>query len=186
MIECYYCDESIVNGMTQLYRDVEATGKGIRPGTVGQNKVREDYKKCTDLFFNEIPDTGITYTPAYRDMDYLDHVLTAVRNYSDLYLYNEPLEFFSAPKFQFYKPGEAFFADHFDALGPEQGRVVAFITYLNTITDGGGTHFIWQDQTVDAVAGKTVLFPAGYTHRHKGVVSPTEEKLIITGWFKWK
>ena len=53
MIECYQCDESIVNGMTQLYRDVEATGKGIRPGTVGQNKVREDYKKCTDLFFNE-------------------------------------------------------------------------------------------------------------------------------------
>ncbi len=71
-------------------------------------------------------------------------------------------------------------------MGPEQGRVVAFITYLNTVTDGGGTHFIWQDQTVDAVAGKTVLFPAGYTHRHKGVVSPTQEKLIITGWFKWQ
>ena len=186
MIQTYNCELSVVKGMAKLYHDVEATGKAIRPGTVGQNKVREDYKKCMDLFFNEIPDSGVVYTPAYKDLDYLDHLFTCIRDYSDKYLFNQPLEFFSSPKFQYYKPGEAFYAEHFDALGPEQGRVVAFITYLNTITDGGGTYFVHQDYTVDAVQGKTVLFPAGYTHLHKGVVSPTQEKLIITGWFKWK
>jgi hypothetical protein len=187
MIETYWCDESVVDGMTRLFNDVKATGKAIRPGTVGQNKVREDYKKCVDLFFNEIPESGVQYDPAYRDEDYLQFLFKIIREYSVKYLYDEPLEFHSPPKFQFYKPGEAFYADHFDALGVEtQNRVVAFITYLNTIKDGGGTSFIFQDTTVKAEKCKTILFPAGYTHRHKGEVSETESKLIITGWFRWK
>ena len=73
----------------------------------------------------------------------------------------------------------------FDASGPEQLRVVAWITYLNTVTDGGGTHFVYQNHTVEARKGKTVLFPPGYTHLHHGVVSPTQEKYIVTGWFAW-
>jgi hypothetical protein len=186
MINVYECEESIISGMVRLFREVKATGKAIKPGTVGQNKVREDYKKCSDLFFNDIPDSKIEYSSSYKDVEYQEHLMDCIKDYSDKYLFDEPLDFHSHPKYQWYKPGEGFYAEHFDALGPEQDRVVAFITYLNTVTDGGGTHFVWQDQTVDAVAGKTVLFPASYTHRHKGVVSETQEKLIITGWFRWK
>ena len=104
MIETYWCDESVVDGMTRLFDDVKATGKAIRPGTVGQNKVREDYKKCVDLFFNEIPQSGVKYDPAYRDEDYLKFLFKIIREYSIKYLYDEPLEFHSPPKFQFYKP----------------------------------------------------------------------------------
>ena len=31
MIETYWCDESVVDGMTRLFDDVKATGKAIRP-----------------------------------------------------------------------------------------------------------------------------------------------------------
>ena len=61
------------------------------------------------------------------------------------------------PKFQYYKKGEAFYGDHFDALNSTQIRVVAYITYLNTLTDGGGTYFTHQDYTVQPIKGKTVL-----------------------------
>ena len=71
-------------------------------------------------------------------------------------------------------------------MGTDQGRVVAWITYLNTVKEGGGTHFLYQDYTVQPIKGKTVLFPAGYTHRHKGVTAPKETKYIVTGWFMWE
>ena len=31
--------------------------------------------------------------------------------------------------------------------------------------------------------GLTLIWPADWTHLHRGVVSPSEEKYIITGWF---
>jgi len=33
--------------------------------------------------------------------------------------------------------------------------------------------------------GLTLIWPADWTHHHRGVVSPTQEKYIITGWFSF-
>jgi len=42
-----------------------------------------------------------------------------------------------------------------------------------------------QPDSDQPIKGKTVLFPPHYTHKHKGVVSLTQEKYIVTGWFTW-
>jgi hypothetical protein len=57
------------------------------------------------------------------------------------------------------------------------------MTYLNTVEDGGGTSFFYQRVTLKAEKGLTLIWPVEWTHTHKGEVSETEEKYIVTGWF---
>lgn len=84
---------------------------------------------------------------------------------------------------QRYKPGEAYFVRHCEAAGKDSAnRVLAWMFYLNTVTDGGGTEFQFQDYKCKAEQGKLVIWPAAWTHYHRGEVSPTQTKYIITGW----
>ena len=88
---------------------------------------------------------------------------------------------------QYYKPYQGFKKFHYERSNAANfDRHLAFMTYLNSVEDGGGTEFLYQRKTISAVKGKTVIFPADWTHAHRGVVSPTEEKYIITGWYIFK
>ena len=59
------------------------------------------------------------------------------------------------------------------------------MTYLNDVEDCGETKFKLQNLKVKAEKGKTVIWPADWTHTHCGVVAPTQEKYIVTGWFSF-
>ena len=63
-------------------------------------------------------------------------------------------------------------------------RHLVFMTYLNTVKNAG-TEFKYQKLKTNAVKGKTVIWPAAWTHTHKGIVSDKKEKIIITGWFSF-
>ena len=41
------------------------------------------------------------------------------------------------------------------------------------------------DKTLEAKEGRLVIWPAFFTHTHKGVVSKTQTKYIATGWFNY-
>ena len=65
-------------------------------------------------------------------------------------------------------------------------RVLAWMIYLNTIpTDnGGGTDFLHQKLTLQPTEGTIVLWPASYTHVHRGgFLTGDRAKFIATGWF---
>jgi len=55
------------------------------------------------------------------------------------------------------------------------------MTYLSDNPDGG-TEWMYQDKYVSAVKGKTVIWPAEWTHTHRGVIDEEKEKTLITGW----
>tara|TARA_R110002020_G_scaffold233112_1_gene444871 strand:- start:1026 stop:1292 length:267 start_codon:yes stop_codon:yes gene_type:complete len=63
-------------------------------------------------------------------------------------------------------------------------RQLVYMLYLNDVTDGGGTEFINQDIKTQAKKGNLVIWPSDFTHRHRGIVSPTQTKYIATGWFE--
>ena len=67
--------------------------------------------------------------------------------------------------------------------GKHRTNILAWMYYLNTVREGGGTYFANFDLTVNAVEGRLVIWPAYWTHFHKGIVSKTYEKYIATGWF---
>lgn len=86
---------------------------------------------------------------------------------------------------QRYLPGEGFFNWHCENPGYTNGgdRILAWMVYLNDL-EAGGTHFKSQNHTEKAEAGKFVMWPAFWTHFHKGQISETETKYIITGWYR--
>ena len=85
---------------------------------------------------------------------------------------------------QSYAPGEGFLNWH-NERGTTEGiigeRSLVFMTYLNSVPDGP-THFKHQQLKVEAETGKTIIWPADFTHTHCGEVSETESKHIVTGW----
>lgn len=63
-------------------------------------------------------------------------------------------------------------------------RFLTFMIYLNDTAEGDGTtEFIEYGKKIQPKAGRIVLFPAGFTHTHRGNPVYKSCKYIITGWF---
>ena len=54
--------------------------------------------------------------------------------------------------------------------------------YLNDNFDGGETEFLYQNRREEAVAGDVIMFPAGFTHTHRGNPPIGNSKYIATSW----
>ncbi len=84
---------------------------------------------------------------------------------------------------QKYKPNQGYFGEHCEHDNSSSSRVLGWTLYLNDIVDGGATYYTKYDLKISAKTGRLVIFPAYWTHAHKGLVSLTETKYISTGWF---
>ena len=83
--------------------------------------------------------------------------------------------------------------DHFSKVHTERSsldslhRVFAWMTYLNDVNDGDGgeTYFSHYDIGIKPEIGKTLIWPAEWTHAHAGKILNSGEKYIITGWMNF-
>ena len=79
---------------------------------------------------------------------------------------------------------------HFQSMHTERSslddlhRIFALMTYLNDvdIEDGGSTFFSHYDLEIQPRKGLTLIWPAEWTHAHKGNLLKADSKYIITGW----
>ena len=122
-------------------------------------------------------------------LEYNYYLSKVLNNYLEKYKYsNSVAKFKTSPtiKIQHYKPGEGFGVYHFENDGYEEvlRRHLVFMTYLNDVKDGG-TEFLYQNVTTKSIKGNTIIWPATWTHTHRGQISNTKEKYIITGWFNF-
>ena len=62
------------------------------------------------------------------------------------------------------------------------GRQFVLQLYLNDDFDGGETEFLYQQRREEAVAGDILIFPASYTHTHRGNPPLGGDKYIATSW----
>ena len=87
---------------------------------------------------------------------------------------------------QHYALNEAFFNWHCErSYYQSHQRALVFMTYLNDVEDGGETEFYYQQLKIKPVKGKMVIWPPDFTHKHRGITSPTQEKYIATGWMNF-
>ena len=85
-----------------------------------------------------------------------------------------------------YIPGQHFQKIHCERMGVNSlHRLFAFMTYLNDVEDGGSTYFNHYDLEIKPQKGLTLLWPAEWTHSHKGNVLKSGTKYIITGWLSF-
>jgi len=61
-------------------------------------------------------------------------------------------------------------------------RLLTWTVYLNDVEEGGETEFLYQHVRVKPKQGTLVIFPASFTHTHRGNPPLSNEKYIITGW----
>ena len=64
----------------------------------------------------------------------------------------------------------------------ETSRELVWMIYLNEDFEGGETEFLYQNKRVKAVEGTVVIWPAGFTHVHRGNPPIGQDKYILTTW----
>ena len=96
-----------------------------------------------------------------------------------------PLGFSNWSNIQWYPKGGGYPAVHCERDRLEYcRRALVWMLYL-TDTPNGGTEFPHQGLTTDCIKGDLIIWPSDMTHMHRGVVSPTHEKMIFTGWINF-
>ena len=72
------------------------------------------------------------------------------------------------------------------ANGEQAKRGLTYMLYLNTLPNkaNGETEFLYQQRRISPVENTMVLWPAAFTHIHRGnPVYGDNTKYIVTGWF---
>ena len=78
--------------------------------------------------------------------------------------------------------------DHFSRIHTERSslatshRILAWMTYLNDVDDGGTTNFTHYGVKIKPEIGKTLIWPSEWTHAHSGEILNSGTKYIVTGW----
>jgi hypothetical protein len=70
--------------------------------------------------------------------------------------------------------------------GPFANRVLVYMLYLNTLRpeSAGETEFLYQQKRYNPIENRLIVWPAAYTHAHRGnAVFGEQSKYIVTGWF---
>ena len=82
------------------------------------------------------------------------------------------------------EPGQGYHLWHYENGEYEtRDRFLAYMTYLQAPSEGGETEFLLQSKRIDPVVGRTLIWPPGFTHKHRGNPPLKGEKIYITGWF---
>ena len=67
----------------------------------------------------------------------------------------------------------------------ERDRICAFLLYLNDVEEGGETEFLYLKKRFKPIKNRLLLWPAGYTHTHRGNQPINQSKYILTGWIEY-
>ena len=168
-IELYKCD---VN-----FDFLEDTRPHLSDGHINSNtgrKIDTSVKKCKEIVLNpENPILG----------PYRLHLQNCLESYIEKYshIHKHPhFNVYENVNYQIYEPSEGYYSWHFENFNC--GRVLVFMTYL-TNTPNAGTEFVYQNYKSECVKGTTLIWPAYWTHTHRGIISKKHRKEILTGWF---
>lgn len=173
------CDELIdfIDSSTAILSG--ETYQGVVADRDGKPIVNKAFKDCTqrNLFWND--SAGMSYSAELQKC--LDAYLEEFKAANDVPVFNigpRPLLVQKYPK------GGAYHSWHSErSTLVHLTRHLAFMTYLNDVSDGGETEFLYQKLKIRPRKGLTLIWPTDWTHMHRGIPSPTQEKYIVTGWY---
>lgn len=82
--------------------------------------------------------------------------------------------------------GQGYHVWHYESCEKKlSNRLLAFILYLNDVDEGGETEFLYYPKRVKPKTGTVVLWPAAFTHAHRGNPPISNCKYILTGWVEF-
>ncbi|WP_172597735.1 2OG-Fe(II) oxygenase [Sulfuriflexus mobilis] len=181
-------DTEICDSLVSLFKKSKINGL-VRRGQVGGEHgygVNPELKDSWDLGLIMVPDD---MQIKFKIPDYYNALKECVDKYFSSYpsLNNSgQFSLVESPIIQHYMPGGGYFLPHYERANFQTTtRMLVWMTYLNDVTEGGGTHFTYQNLTKEARKGRTLIWPTDFTHTHHGIASMTQDKYIITGWLNY-
>ena len=143
--------------------------------------VNSKIKKCSQLTIDKENFFSLS--------NYINHLSNILNCYKKKYPFCDSISPYTLKEpinIQHYKPKEGFYEWHTENLGCNltKNRHLVFMTYLNTI-ENGGTEFYHQNIKTECKTGLTLIWPSAWTHIHRGIVSMKDDKYIITGWISF-
>ena len=183
MIEDFLlCDEAKVpmEICMGLIKQFENNVSHHTKGMFGSGKINSQSKKCTEIYLE-----GNFAEEVFQTFG--EYLISSAEKYQDKYTsctIMDPWGICPFFKMQRYEPGEGYFAEHSENDCKENSdRVLAWMIYLNDVLDGGHTEFPNQSKKFQPRTGDLLIWPAYFTHSHRGITSLTQRKYIMTGWF---
>jgi hypothetical protein len=89
-------------------------------------------------------------------------------------------------KIQKTEPGQGYHMWHTENQGKEsRDRLLAFTLYLNDVEEGGETEFLYLKKRYQPIKNRLLIWPAGFTHTHRGNQPISNSKYILTGWVEF-
>jgi len=85
-------------------------------------------------------------------------------------------------RFKHFKPNKFFEKFHSEHSWEHSTRILNVQIYLSD--HNCGTEF-FDGKVIKSEQGKVAIFPSYFTHTHKGQISKTKEKYIMTGWYTY-
>lgn len=74
------------------------------------------------------------------------------------------------------------FEEHADIMPSAATREITIVVYLNTVEEGGETHFVYQDLLVKAVKGRIAVFPPFWMYYHKSLPPISNDKIAASAF----
>ena len=169
LIDETYCDKIITH--------FKKNKNQAKSGKLAKGQIDTSKKVSIDLFFND-----------EKLVDEFKHYIQkAINEYQAKYKEVSNLDEFQIiewPNIQYYKKGWGFKEWH-NERDCHINRTLVWMLYLNEVEDGG-TEFKYQKIKVPARKGLLLMWPTDFTHTHRGIVSNTKEKYILTGWLGYR
>ena len=174
-----YDDDYTYAGCDEIIKFFDQTYTSKPAGLKAFNRNRQ--KICSTMTLNFGEDWEI------NDSVYF-FVKEGIDKYRDKYEYLNSIDKFSqwriCPSYNIQRydgKEEGYFSLHNETSGSYPYRLLAWMVYLNDAECG--TEFPYQDRTITPKKGRTVIWPAAWTHPHRGVTPNVGLKYIATGWF---
>ena len=183
-----FCNH-LINGFD--YREKTCAGS-VRSRQGSENNVSRHVKEDVALNFNlNAPDSVL---PHYNNNSVFDVFFRGLQfgfiEYVDKFSILREQSLVAADmKLQRTAPGAGYHQWHYESTGGLfKNRVLSYMLYLKTLgPEGGGeTEFLYQKLRVAPEENKLLIWPADYTHTHRGnMVLGEKHKYIATGWFTY-
>lgn len=180
----YIEDKNFCDKLISYYESDDVKDK-IKPGIISENdnfNINLKKKNSLDLYLPPGEDIAEEYVTI--------HLQSVVEMYKRKYerCNNTAPWVVESLQIQKYPLGGGYLNWHTErtsSVMPMAARHLVFMTYLNDIEDCGETEFLYQKIKIKPRKGLTLIWPADWTHTHRGITSNSQIKYIITGWYKF-
>jgi prolyl 4-hydroxylase len=174
-----FIDTNLCDKLIEFYEDSPNKFRG----TFGE-KAEENfkYKQSTEIAFG--PNDGEIFSLYVKELN------KVCDSYKKKYVFSDIQQnkwTWIGSKIQKYNFNEGYHVWHCENEGSPNSinRHLVFMTYLNDIKNEGETGFFYQNLKIKPKKGLTLIWPAVWTHTHKGFPTSFQQKYIVTGWYGW-